>query len=621
MPHRSTPKPRSATIWDNPAVASDRVKRLSTPFADPTRIGPVDLGLRVIDAARARSARAIIVQGLSIARQTPSIDQALNDCGAVPVGLAHKDESIRRAAASLAVRCPTPENARLLADLFEQPAIGRASVLPSAASVRQLIAGDHTPGSDRLLATLIGAARRGTLPPDTWISLAGTLLLPARTSAAWQSRDDLATIASAIRSAPGPAGALAAARLAPVPALAVAARGRLKDAITNEEAVALLRLAHLTIAPSRRIAFDTAQPMHQHGYRRSDPIEVRLGCVRLLRSRAGDPLSRRRVAAGAIADPDPRVRRSLVESAPPSVLADLCFETDARIARSATIRRSEAGLESPGSRAASEATRRLLTALTRSPHERVRHVARVDAERFGITHPHAGPTPLSALSLRRRVARGIPDALVPTREAILSDDPIASIAAIRLAKRAGQHHTLSPELVETVRRNAARSELAAHRVTATAIAALAGVSGSLPRRAIEIGLRHPDARVRANAVEAVSRDRATAARAIEHLKLDPNHRVRANVYRELARSSATEAAASDGLLEMLATPSKLPQLAALWAIERAALELKPGAGPAWQAIAERVAKLAIDLDDARINARASRSAQLLGAEFNESRAA
>lgn len=571
--------------------------------------------LRVADTVRARTAHSLMRQGLTKARPSASLDRALAACGAVEFGLTQPEDSIRRAAASLAYRVPSPEHAAAIAKALRGAPESRLTIVPSAGSLRQLVELARDTETDQgvyeLLGVMINAGRRGTLDPENVVALAGSLLLPISSIGAIRSTRDREELRSAVRSATGPVGVLAAVRLHQIRGLREATSARLKQAVTQAEAGHLLALAHLATTASRQLAFAEANPLHQHGYRRSDALAVRMGCVRLLGARVGDALSRRRAAAGAIADPEPRVRAALVRYAPPSVLADLCFETNARVALSAAIRRSEVGLESPGTRTASEATRRLLTNLTRSPHRAVRSIAMTDAERFGMTHPHSNPTPTTALSLRRRMARGVIDALRPTRDAILGSDPVAATSAILLARRAGQQHTLAAELVEAVRLHAAGEKPEDHRVTATAIAALAGVKGTLARRALEIGLRHPDARVRANAVESVSRDRETAARTIEQLKLDPHHRVRANVYRGLARNSWTQSAATEGMLEMLDAKDQLPQLAALWAIERTALEIKPIDSPAWRAIAQRVASLAIDLTDARVQVRAQRDATVL----------
>jgi hypothetical protein len=119
---------------------------------------------------------------------------------------------------------------------------------------------------------------------------------------------------------------------------------------------------------------------------------------------------------------------------------------------------------------------------------------------------------------------------------------------------------------------------------------------------VRVCLRHESGRVRANAVEALSRHDGGGE--WRELKADPSHRARANALLAMARSG--DGAESVELEAMLADPRPLHRLAGLWAAERAAVG--SGDGRRWEAWAGRVAELARDESEDAIRVRAARCA-------------
>jgi hypothetical protein len=135
-------------------------------------------------------------------------------------------------------------------------------------------------------------------------------------------------------------------------------------------------------------------------------------------------------------------------------------------------------------------------------------------------------------------------------------------------------------------------------------------------------LEESDARVRANAVEAMLRSREPGefVGAVAELKCDPHHRVRANALRGVIEmgggGKAAEHDGVDGLASMLLDDRQSYRLAGLWLAERALTgRARGGVGAAWDPLCRRVAAMASRDEDAGVRARATFCARRLLGEM------
>jgi hypothetical protein len=133
-------------------------------------------------------------------------------------------------------------------------------------------------------------------------------------------------------------------------------------------------------------------------------------------------------------------------------------------------------------------------------------------------------------------------------------------------------------------------------VRSSAVSALSDVPGATTRRILQRALGDPDARVQANAVEALDDDvgesRLIAAELIPKLKSEHN-RVRANAVRALLRLNTAEA--GQALLDMLEAGDPAHRLSALWVVE----QMKLGS------VVDQVARIGRDDPDFRVRRRAA----------------
>lgn len=599
----------SKTLWSTPDRALRTVLALQKTYHNPSRNGPVDVFLRFYDAVRADYARRIIRSGLHLHATDRALAEALVRCDAVQIGFASHNPTLQQHAADLACRFPTPRNTAALARAIRDARDAYPSHAAILALARESL---DDPNARRTLSLL--ARQASAAKPDQLIAILGGLgqsdiTIRALRELSLRSLDDTRR---ALRDAPGTPGVFAAIRLIRTRALANAAAARLREATSDDVALPLLRLAHLALIPSRARAMAQVPALADRWTSPSSPRWQRLGSVRLARARIGEPMARRRQCTSALTDPDPVVRRTLLDAAPPAVLADLCFDSEECIARGAAWRRSEVGLPVANvAIGATDATRTLLGLAERSPHAAVRRAATADRARLGGLSSPVAPDGPRALALRQRIREDAPRAIDELRAVLLGEAPGDAVGAMRLSRRAGVHTLVEDELIELVRRHAARTDAEACRCTATAIATLAGVGTHRARAAIAIGLRHPDARVRANAVEATETGRSALDERLVELKRDPHHRVRANVLRAMASAEGDFERAASGMASMLGERSRLPKLAGLWAVERTAIEPKVLAGSLWVDVARRVAGLARSDDDNHVRARAVRTARRL----------
>jgi HEAT repeat protein len=282
-----------------------------------------------------------------------------------------------------------------------------------------------------------------------------------------------------------------------------------------------------------------------------------------------------RILALMMADAQATVRHAAARAAEADLLRDFCLDPDERVATSALLR-----LEAK--RALSHAGARWVALLARSPHPRVRAVALAN----------------SAHVADRRTLLADPAA---TRDAVLRDlvhhDAAVQASALTRARRWG----LAPDLIEPLAQLAAEpvgSDPARERVVASAIAALGEAGTPEAMRHAARGLSAPQPRIRANALDAVTRrgrtlwDRAVLA----ELKSDPHHRVRGAALRAIF-AGGEDQQRSD-LMRMLADDRPEHRLAAVWVASRTP------ASAGWDGLSAVIAGLAQGDPDPRVRRRA-----------------
>lgn len=345
------------------------------------------------------------------------------------------------------------------------------------------------------------------------------------------------------------------------PSLATACAQRLTRADSLADQSVVLERTHLALNPLRAAGLTSSNRVDERDFAGALPrltqidglsLQARRGLARWL---AAVPVGERlRDAASAVllTDVDPLVRQSLVVSAamatrPPACLLDLVFDTDATVASTA----ADAVLTRDCAEAIpEEQCERLVTVLTRSGHQTLRHLAAQASQRPGGA----------------------------VREQAVAD-------AVRLTERfAGGGEAaegVSPRAVASAVATLAAAEDAQNAAVETLLIKAAGL---------------PDARVRANAVEGLLRrvrtrqtPRPDADSAFIGLLLDratdQHHRIRANAARGLLvcgwagervgdsvedrqARAALAAAGSRTLAALLADARTMHRVAGLWLAHR-----------------------------------------------------
>lgn len=235
-----------------------------------------------------------------------------------------------------------------------------------------------------------------------------------------------------------------------------------------------------------------------------------------------------------------------------------------------------------------------------SPHRPVAAAAEARLASIGFQRLWDG---WSSLPIERRLALGrvlikIDPAFHATLAERLSSKQISTVQrALSIIATLGQGAFFLDEAV----RLAASSQ---PRVAATAVSALGTAGGDRAARALIAALDHKDARVRANAVEALARPAfAENARAREALgrfrqmTRDQANRPRANAIHAVLRLVGDDRDAAAELDRMLEDNRPEHRLSALWLVESEALVDR----------AARLAEMAVADRDQRVQARARRA--------------
>lgn len=320
--------------------------------------------------------------------------------------------------------------------------------------------------------------------------------------------------------------------------------------------------------------------------------------------------------------------------------ADFVFDAEARIARSAVVR-----LVVPSARATIEPKRLrgTMESLTRSPHGAVRAMARTLGEGLDPLSD-SGPSRLAA----RRMLQADPEAFAAELQTAVRNGPLERrLRAIATARRLGLGARIELELLTLVHRSAERATWAgalseerreAMHSAAAAVTLLAELHSPAAQHAVHRCLRHADARVRANALDAMARmsrrsgviagGEGLLAAAIVEFKNDPHHRVRAGAARAgiLAAIAGGNDGAQDGtgsrgvesaslsVLAMLNDERPMHRVSGLWLAERVA-GMSVGATAACQTLASAVAEVVRSEPDIQVRSRARLAGERLMAQI------
>lgn len=417
------------------------------------------------------------------------------------------------------------------------------------------------------------------------------------------------------------------------PALARAAATRLRHARSILDHELVLPLSHLALHPARarrlaRVGIAAKPAKDASGSTRLDdagPVPcaalvsklsrgARRGLARWASTLGADAPALRAALDCILADDDVVTRHSGARAMPLSGLSDMCFDSDARVALTSTLRLSDAG-ERRGNRPARS---NLPARLADSPHELVRRC--IHDER-GSGDPLSGEV-CAGVEARRVMARdpaSLDSVLVTALE---GDDAVRRLRAVLLINRLGLTDRFAPALL---RMTAPASQDTDARLAATAAAALAGASDPVSILTLIRLCEGGESRVRANAVEALAHRRRVrgerdAESVLVELKDDPHHRVRANAVFGLLGVGASSAIARDhasSLVSILTDVRPMHRLAGVWAASRTLpADGRARLADAWPELTRRIGQIAAADPDERVRARATMLAGRLDRELH-----
>jgi HEAT repeat protein len=263
---------------------------------------------------------------------------------------------------------------------------------------------------------------------------------------------------------------------------------------------------------------------------------------------------------------------------------DFCFDPDPRIARSAAL-----AVGTPACRVALgvDRVRVAMNALARSEHADARRTAiGLAAALDPLSDENAGLG--TAMRMLHRDRAGLVRLL---QDRVRVGDGRARVRAVLLVGRLGLGAELELELLSLISHSAqAAADAAVHgrsrnilHAAAAGVSVLADLPSAAAQHALHRCLRHPDDRVRANALDALARAARRAGSigagrshidgVMVEFKDDPHHRVRAAAARARlltdVRTGETRRAAS-AIMPLLTDPRAMHRVSGLWLAERAA---------------------------------------------------
>lgn len=437
-----------------------------------------------------------------------------------------------------------------------------------------------------------------------------------------------------------------------------ACAARLSMANSPQDHEALLAVAHLTVRPARARALrkvvvrGARSGSRVGGAGSAGGATISQDTVDRLTSQARRmlPLWQTKIGVDAprrekdlsvlLADASPEVRLCLCRNGTSSLRDDLLFDGDVRVAHSAILSLAE-DIQTAGRREvrwdAADKNVRALQLLQKSAMERVRLASAREIAGAGSAFDNTAAGRLCALrwlaeeretcivSLRERLSIGAGGAGANAAEAL---------RLVRLLR-------VASEVEEQLLRLALLTQPEQSRIAAGAVSLLADVRSEPSRRVLASTLAHPDARVRANTVESLSRQHVSSLGAIAGVmieaKHDKHHRVRANAVRAglmLAISSADASSSNaagmkdarlresksshgipeawhDDLTALLTHDSVMHRLAGVWLATRTLPMLYDKVDRTdWAEASQRIAEMA-DFDaDMRVRGRAAACASL-----------
>lgn len=282
------------------------------------------------------------------------------------------------------------------------------------------------------------------------------------------------------------------------------------------------------------------------------------------------------------ADPGVRVRaleaiaRERASQQTDELLLDFAFDGDPRIAyRAASIL----------SRAETESRREALIPswrkLARSPHASVRRLAEGVLDRLDPWRASSADS--GSIAARRRLAQNGQLFLAELEKYAAGSDAAMQLRAFMLADRLNVLDRIEAILIRSTMSEDAR-------VASKAVLLLARLPGEGTLRVLHEALRAADARVRANAVEAIGSIEPDDG-SLDAMLEDASARVRANVVRHFLQRAPRDARAEHALSAMLTDARPAHRLAGVWVTQRLA---KTG-------MASRIAELASNDPDERVH--------------------
>lgn len=439
-----------------------------------------------------------------------------------------------------------------------------------------------------------------------------------------------APLLALVRSAKHPLVRRRAWEWARIPEMHSACVERLSRAASPSEHEAVLSRWHLSLNPRR--GANAAMPTSRELPTLSP--DARAGAAKLAPSAVGRDQARA-VLWPLLGDPDPLVRHAASLAADPAELPDFAFDALGSIAASSARRWSLAGLRSAKGSLLLRAVetddgtrRRLAAALARAPTPAVRHVARRDLAAYDWA---VDPSPAGRLAARHMLARDPDGATRRLIDELDSPDARRRMGAIGVIRALSLHEVFAGRLLAIAREPMTPvnpetpNTVDGARLRATAVAALGdasmlvSASSSLAQQAIQDCLHDADARVRANAVEAVARRVRHAPGASDHelltlleLKDDGAHRARANALRGLLESAAGEPSI-EGVHAMLADERPMHRLAGVWLAGRVLPGVRTVVASRYTDLSKAVHALAEKDDDPGVRRRAVHAATLMSA--------
>lgn len=469
------------------------------------------------------------------------------------------------------------------------------------------IAHQNTAGQDELDDTLAEIAARYEEHRHAGV-IAAILARAGRASGAlaeWLGRADepghLALRAAARRLEPTMHPRRALTLLA-IPALAPVALDRLANLDTPDDQQTLLTLAHLARRPGIHERIVRIQRAHailpDDAALTAMPTEARRGFVRWLDILPIHDAQRMLRAAARLADPDPFVRlagvRLLAKLPAAPALDEAIFEfaldPNAAVAEAAC----DALAATPSIHRRTALADRFAI-LLRSPHPRVRTLARRTLDSIGIVHPGAPRrTWIDSVAFRRALRIDHDAAIADLDAQIRSGDRSEVLAALSLADRAQVCTDLHDAIIEATRHSDAY-------IAAKAVRTLHRLDSSQATAAMLGAMKHEDPRIRAEAVELSARATAKRTVDVQPQLTDPTPRVRANAIHAMLRTASPHPGARATLAEMLGSEDASQRAAGLWLAERHATP----------DLADRLAHLVRTETDPRLRERARRSARIL----------